>query len=225
MKSYFVFAVLFLALSMLACQDSKEGVKIVDHDLDFYRSVGEEIPMETSVAWREYYRQQQSEQGRLALVSNSLTSSQLTALRESVDEIVGIAFHYGIDESGVTHIIAIPVNESLRLWTNIPGRIYIDTNTGEIIDSSVANTWAEAYKVAFPNNIWFHFFGESTFEEIVSIPYFEDLEIAPAINILNLKPQLLLIVWENISATGGRVQTESSRSYDASYPCPPCGIQ
>jgi hypothetical protein len=227
MKSYFIFTALFVALSFLGCQDSKEDAKTVQHDLDFYKNVGEQIAFETGMQWREFYERKNSEQGRLSLSNFELSEAQLDALLGSVATLVGVAFHYGIDENGTTHIIAIAVDESLSLWTYIPGRLYIDTNTGNTITQNVASTWAESFKSENPSGIWFHFFGETTFEEIASISYFDTIEISPAINIFNLQPQMLLIVWNDLNLLGGRTSSEDRGGsvYDASYPCPPCGIQ
>jgi hypothetical protein len=226
MKSYLVFVALFIALSFLGCQDSKEDTKTVNHDLAFYRNVGERIAFETGMQWREFYEQKNSEQGRLSLSNFEMSAAQLDALLSSVTSLVGVAFHYGIDESGTTHIIAIPVDESLSLWTNIPGRLYVDTNTGNTITQSVASVWAENYKSENPSGIWFHFFGETTFDEITSIAYFDTMEISPAINIFNLRPQLLLIIWNDVNLLGGRTRRDDGGGtvYDASHPCPPCGI-
>jgi hypothetical protein len=224
MKSYIVFIAMYFALSLLACQDSKEELKNVNHELAFYRSIGEQIPLETALKWKDFYRDQNSSQGRLSLSNFNISATAVQALLQSVSSLVGVAFHYGIDDAGVTHIIAIPVDESLQLWTEVPGRIYVDSNTGDEISQAVASTWATRYKGDHPGSIWFHFFGEDIFAEINAISYFNTLEISPAINILTLKPQLLLIVWEEDVLPVGRTKDDSGTSFDASYPCPPCGI-
>lgn len=224
MRKYFPVIIMFLAVSFLACQDSRDDVKIENPDIAFYKTVGEEIPWETGEQWREFYERENSKQGRLPLSNFCLSSSQVNALMQSVDELVGIAFHYGIDENGVTHIIAIPVDDSLRLWNDIPGRIYIDTRTGQEISASIAGNWAENFKQANPNDIWFHFFGVNIFDEIASISYFNSLTIMPALSLLNLQPQLLLIIWNDILPVG-RTNQEQGKVYDASFPCPPCSIQ
>ncbi len=215
---------MFLALWLVACQDSKNDVKVADPDIAFYKTLGEEIPWETGLQWREFYEKENSKNGRLLLSSFSLTSAQVSSFMGSVTGLVGVAFHYGIDENGTTHIMAIPVDESLSLWNDVQGRIFIDTNTGNEISQSVASTWAQRYKDANQGNIWFHFFGESTFDEIASISYFDTLEITPALSLLNLQPQLLLIVWNDILPVG-RTSQEDGKVYDASFPCPPCSIQ
>jgi hypothetical protein len=179
----------------------------------------------------EYYRNKNNEEGRLGLglglFSYTVSATQVEALVQSVSGLTGVAFHYATDENGNQHILLIPVDTSLSLWSSIPGRIFIDANTGDAISQSVAQTWAQNYKDAHPFSIWFHFFGKDIFDEILVIPYFDTLDIEPAINILNLTPQLLLVVWNNdiLPLGNGRTMDEGGKIFDASNPCPPCGVQ
>ena len=223
MKSLFAFIFLFLAVSFLSCQDSRDDFK-TNSELDFYMTIGEEIPFQTGIDWIEFYKAQNNNNGRAnVLTGYSVSDSQLQALIGSVTGLVGIAFHYGTDSWGTKHIILIPVENSLTLWSSISGRLYVDANSGNQISQSTAQAWATNYKNAHPSGVWFHFFGADIFDEIQALPYFDSMDIEPGIDLLNLTPELLLIVW-NDGLLFGRTKDEDGRMYDASNPCPPCGI-
>jgi len=80
--------------------------------------------------------------------------------------------------------------------------------------------------MAYPDEVWFHFFGKDIFDEIAAIPYFTTLNIEPAINDQNSTPQLLLIIANEQTNTGGRTNSyDEAMVYDASSPCPPCAVE
>jgi hypothetical protein len=116
------------------------------------------------------------------------------------------------------------VDGSLSLWSAIPGRIFVDANTGMKISQDLAREWTQNYQNAHPGKIWFHFFGQNIFNEMMAIPFFSTLDIQPALNDLDLSHQLLLIIW-NTTILGGRTTREGTIVYDASNPCPPCPIE
>jgi hypothetical protein len=221
MKNAFGIVVGLVACSLLSCQDSKEELKATLPDISHLKTVGMKIPTEAAVSWIEAYNERNTT-ARLDGLLYSVNSVEMQALLSSVDDLVGVALQYGLDENGVKHVIAIPVDQTLSLWTPISGRIYIDANTSTEISQSTAHAWALDYQTAHPTSIWFHYFGRNIFDEIVSLPDFVSVDIVPALNVLNLTPQLLLIVGstENIL---GRTNTETS-VYDASYPCPKCAV-
>lgn len=224
MKSLIAFLSLFLAVSFLACQDTRDGVQTTGK-ADYYRTVGEQIPFETGIDWIENYRTANNGESRTGTSSGySVPASQLKELLASVSDVVGVAFHYGVDESGKTHIILVPVDPSLSLWTSIPGRIYVDANTGTAMSQSLAQTWTTSYENAHPSSIQFHFFGANIFDEIQAIPYFESIDVEQGIDLLNLTPELLLVVW-NTGLLSGRTAGEEATVYDASNPCPPCDVK
>ena len=225
MKSYIVPTTIYFSLLLLACQDTGEDLKNASADVAFYKTIGEEIPFETGMQWMEFYKDKNSEQGRVALATYTISASRVEQMLQSVSNPAGVAFHYGKDWLGVKHIIAIPVDESLSLWSSIPGRVFVDANTGNVISQSLANTWAQNYKNAHPTGIWFHFFGQDIMDEITAIPFFNSIDIEPAINILNLTPQMLLIVWNEDLNILGRTTEDEGRIFDASYPCPPCAVE
>lgn len=234
MRSYIIVITMYFTLLPLACQDTGEDLRNTPSDIVFYKSIGKQIPFETGMRWMEFYKKQNSHhegradnQGRtdIAAYTYAIPASQVEVMLQSVSGLTGVAFHYGIDELGTTHIMAIPVDESLRLWSSIPGRIFVDGNTGNEITQSVARAWAQNYQHANPVGVWFHFFGQNIFSEIIAIPYFNTLDIEPAINDLDLTPQLLLIIWNENAIANGRTTAEECVVYDASSPCPPCAVE
>jgi hypothetical protein len=225
MKNVYVFGAVFLMVSILGCQDTKDGSG--QPDIAYQKSIGTQISVETATRWMNTLDQKNGTQGREDGSPYSITASRLDQLRSSVDDLIGVVFHHAIDDAGLHHFIILPIDNSLSVWDQTPGRIYVDANTNEEINRSTAARWAEAYKQQHQNEIWFHFFGSNIFDEITAIPYFTTLQIEPALNDLTLAPQVLLIVEDEaqIANTGGRYQAESTVVYDASSPCPPCPIQ
>jgi hypothetical protein len=225
MKNLFALTTFLLALSFLGCQDSREVNNAVP-DLSFQKSIGTEISFETGMRWIEAHNKAHNiQRSRLIASPYAVSASQLHALRSSVSELVGIVFHHALDESGSHHFILTPIDESFRVWGGNSGRIYLDANTNSEISEELAEEWSGNYKEQHPDEIWFHFFGSDIFDEIAAISYFEILNIVPALNDVNLAPQVLLIIEsEEVESVDGRSQAET-RVYDASNPCPPCPVQ
>jgi|GEM_PF-2769454 len=214
----------FIVLSFFACQDTGEDAGNTPYDLAFYKSIGKEIPFDLGMRWLQAYEDRNAD-GRVQTAVFAIPELQLNTLLQSTPNLTGVAFHYGIDMLGITHIIAIPVDESLSIWSTIPGRVFIDTNTGLAISQSTANAWAQSYKAAYPSDIWFHYFGKNIFDEITSLSFLQSLDVSPAYNDTEQTPELLLIVWDN-SVTGvlGRKKNANASVYDASNACPPCSV-
>jgi hypothetical protein len=224
MKKLLFSAVFFLVLSLLGCQDSKEEANVLT-DISSVRKIGMQISVETANRWIDTYRNSKpSDQGRLLLSPYSITHESLSNALSSVPTLAGVAFHHAIDDSGVHHFIVMPVDATLSLWSESSSQLFLDANTNSLINRETAKSWTSAYEQANPDAIWFHFFGSNIFEEMDGISYFDNLDIVPALNDLNLTQQLLLIVSDNvISDIGGRVKTGTT-VYDASSPCPPCPV-
>jgi hypothetical protein len=227
MKNLFVFAAIFLGVSFFGCQDAKE--EIHNPDISFYKAIGTQIPFETGMRWMKAYYEKPLASGKLDLLGlldltpYTVSSENLQLASESVDNLVGIGFQHAIDDNGVHHFILIPFDESLGVWTNIAGRIYIDSNTDSPISQETAHAWALRYQGLHPNEIWFHFFGSDIFADMQTLSFFSEFEIEPALNDLNLTPQLLLLVEDNLlGSITGRLNSQSTMTYDASSPCPPC---
>jgi hypothetical protein len=225
MKTFFVIIVMYVGLAILACQDTHDDLDNRLAEENAYKAVGKEIPFETGIRWMELYKNKNSQTGRSNLLASyAISASETQSMLNSVTGVVGVAFHYGLDMLGQKHIIVIPVDPTLQLWTDIPSRLYVDSNTGNAVSRSTAQDWAQRYKNLHPSDIWFHFFGKNIFDEIATIPYFDSIDIEPAIDDLTLTPQLLLIIWNN-QLTTGRSNSEEATIYDASNPCPPCNVQ
>lgn len=225
-KKSIVVTMTVLVGAFVSCHEPQEELNSMNSEKEFYKTIGEEIPFETGMEWIEYYQRHKASSGRTELEEDYLVSStRMNELLASTADLVGVAFHYGSDASGVKHIILIPVDGTLSLWSSIPGRIFVDANSGEQIDQNTANTWATNYKNAHPSDVWFHFFGKYIFDDMTSLPYFTSVDIEQGINTLELTPELLLIVWNEDLNLLGRTSAQSSTVYDASNACPPCAVQ
>ena len=216
---------LFLTLVLLGCQDAKDTPSPLS-EKDHYKLIGEEIPFETAMAWLDFHEKSRAAQGRTEEVADfGVSKEKIQAVIASTADLTGIAFHYGIDSVGVKHIFLIPVDGSLSVWSTSPGRIIIDANTGNEIDESTASAWANNYKAAHPDELWFHFFGKNIFDDMLALPGFSNMDIEQATNDVALTPELLLIIWEDEAlASGGRTELLFAIVYDASNACPPCAV-
>jgi hypothetical protein len=231
MKNVLGITALFLSMSILSCQDSNDVVKSPSDEVTKYRTVGMKIPTEVGARWIAAYNRKNSISGRGQGVAYSVDAAQLEASLASVNDLVGVAFHYAEDDLGNTHIIMIPIDPTMSIWTEIPGRVFVDTNTGNPISQGEANSWANRYKRNNPGMIWFHYFGRNVFDEILIIANLASMDIVPALDDLDLSPELLLVIGntesllENLigGLLGGRTETTTT-VYDASYPCPKCSV-
>jgi hypothetical protein len=222
----------FLAVLSIACQDTKEDLKGPLSQTEFHKTIGEEIPFETGMEWIEYYKWREYNKnkslypGRIqTFPSYNVSAAELDRSLQSTTALTGVALHHGLDEFGVQHILLLPVDESLTLWSSDAERVILDANTGEQISHEQAYMWAENFKKENPQSVWFHFFGRNVFDDMNAIPYFYSLNIEPAINVLDLTPQLLLVVWNEDSNSGGRMSSPYATVYDASNACPPCAVR
>ncbi|HEX8040504.1 MAG TPA: hypothetical protein VF490_15200 [Chryseosolibacter sp.] len=224
MKGSIVLTILCLGFCLVSCQESREDAKTPSVK-DFYKTIGEEIPFETGMEWIDNYQKKMST-GRTEILYNYYVSaSEMRAVLGCTSDLVGVAFHWGTDALGMTHIILIPVDGSMSLWTPVSGRVFVDANTNTEISQQVASTWAAAYKNAHPNDVWFHFFGKYIFDDMTALPYFNSVDIEPGINSVDLTPQMLLVVWDESLNLLGRTNSQSATVYDASNACPPCAVQ
>lgn len=225
MKHTNLTSALFLTFALLSCQDTQDVPSPLS-EKDHYKLIGEEIPFETAMAWMDFHEKSRAAQGRTEEAADfSVSKEKMQALIASTTDLTGVAFHYGIDSLGETHILLIPVDASLSVWSTSPGRIIIDANTGEPIDESLASAWADNYKAAHPDELWFHFFGKNIFDDMLALPNFKNMDIEPATHDVELTPELLLIIWEDEAiASEGRTELLFAIVYDASNACPPCAV-
>ena len=224
MKRFIVVSALCVTFAFLGCQETKEDEKIPLAEKDLYKKIGEEIPFETGMEWIALYQGKNNAQGRTESDSGyHVPSAEMNQLLESVSDLTGVAFHYGIDEAGQNHIIVIPVDGSLDVWSSTGNKFVVDANTGTQISEEVALSWSNNFKQANPASIWFHFFGKDVFDEMRALPYYNNISIERAISSLDLTPQLLLVVWnEEQVSSSGRTQALFGSVYDASNAGPPC---
>jgi hypothetical protein len=221
MKAFVTLASLFIAAVILSCQDSKEIAPDANQNIGFYKNIGAQISVETANRWIDAY-QKLNNDGRIDLFPYTISKDLIESALESVTDPVGVAFHHGIDDEGEHHFIAIPVDGALSVWSDTPGKIYVDANNDEVISWEVARSWASAYEEQNPNQVWFHFFGVNIFNEMSTLSYFRKVDVVPALNDLDLTPQVLLIVRNINSLSNGRGLDGGSTVYDMSSPCPPC---
>ena len=224
MKRFIIVSALCVTFAFLGCQETKEDERIPISEKDLYKKIGEEIPFETGMEWIALYQGKNNAQGRSESDSSyNVPSAEMNQLLQSVSDLTGVAFHYGIDEQGTNHIIVIPVDGSLDVWSSAGNKFIVDANTGTTISEELALSWANNFKEANPASIWFHFFGKDIFDEMRALPYYHNITIERAISSLDLTPQLLLVVWnEEQVSSSGRTQLVFGSVYDASNACPPC---
>jgi hypothetical protein len=218
MKKLVYFSVAFFALSFLACQDDRDEVKNTA-DVSYFRNAGMQIPTETGYRWMDLYRTKQHLSGRVKPSGYALSKEHLAELSNSVDELVAVAFHHAVDDAGQHHFLIIPLDETLKLWSN--DKAVFDANENVVITADVAHEWTQNYQNANPDGIWFHVFGKHVVDEISAIPFFEYIQIEPAINDANLLPQVLLIVNDlSLDASSGGREQAQAFVFDGSVLCP-----
>jgi hypothetical protein len=224
MKNLHTFFIVATLTVVFGCQETKDAA-VAKRDLTYYKNVGHQITVETGQRWIDTYNEANGiESGRLTLSPYAIDADHLEEAVASVPDLLGVGFHHAIDDNGVHHFIIIPVTTSFDLWSSVPERIYLDANNDAEISRTEAREWAQRYEAAHPNEVWYHFFGKTIFEQIPTIPFFETLNIVPALNDLDLSPQLLLIILNDGNLLGGRMKGDGSVVYDASSPCPPCPV-
>lgn len=224
MKKLVYFSVALFAISILACQDGKEEAKNIA-DLSFYRNIGKQIPTQTGYRWMDVYRTKLNLAGREKPSGYALSKDNLAEIFSSVDQLVGVAFQHALDEAGEHHILIVPIDETLQIWSH--NKTVIDSNTDGVVSYEDARQWAKNYQTAYPDVIWYHFFGKHVFDEMSTIPFFEYIQIEPAISDVNFTPQVLLIVNDlNSDVSSGRSEWAEAVVYDMSSACPPqCSLE
>ncbi|HEU5292621.1 MAG TPA: hypothetical protein VFU05_18360 [Cyclobacteriaceae bacterium] len=197
----------------LSCQNEIHQTKKDNLSLIFNSGVGEPISAGIAARWIERYNKQSaaSRNGQ----TYSVTQTHLEAMMRSTSGLVGFTFHHALDNSGEHHILIIPIDNTLRLWTSSSQRVLLDTNIDTEIDLNTARNWIDNYTATNPNSIRYHFFGADIFQQIVQSPGFRIEEGTSD----ELIPQLLLIVQSNAeNSSNGR--TNSEDAFDASARCP-----
>jgi hypothetical protein len=218
MKKSMYFVLAFFAISILACQDGKDEAKSVP-DLSYFLNVGKQIPTETGYRWMDVYRSRLKLAGRENSLGYSLSKENLALLSGSVESLIGVVFHNATDAAGQHHILIIPIDESLQVWSQ--DKTIIDANTDAPIAFEDARAWARNFQNESSGAIWYHFFGKHVFDELNALDFFEYIQIEPAISDINLSAQILLIVNDvSVNTSSGRSEYEATVVYDMSNPCP-----
>lgn len=225
MKKSLYFVVTFFAISILACQDGKDEVKKSVPDLSYFVNVGKQIPTETGYRWMSAYRSKFKLDGRENSLGYSLSKDNLAAITASVDNLVGVVFHNATDAAGEHHILVIPIDEQLQVWSE--NKTIIDSKTDAPIALAEAREWARNYQNQNEGAIWYHFFGKHVFDELNALEFFEYIQIEPAINDRDLSAQILLIANDpSVDVSGGRSEFADAVVYDMSASCPTdCNLQ
>lgn len=212
MKKLITAIVIILLLNQ--CHDS--GMTSENSDARFNKEIGEEISIETARRWIQNQKNTNAREEQF-----SVSPDALRAAMDAVQNKLGVVLHHALDENGGHHVLIVPVKEDLMLWSN--GSV-LDASTGQLVDATTANIWAEAYKQTNPTGAWSHFFGVLIFEEILSKTNFSEMDIVPAQNDEG-KPQLLLFVWSGDGMANGRQAGDDLKVYDMSAVCPPtCNV-
>ena len=203
-----------LFILFLSCQNDLQAPEDNVTSTIFHAGVGEPIPVSTATRWIEQYDKQL--EGSRNAQTYVVTKPNLEAIMQSTADLIGFTFHHALDHLGEHHILIIPIDNTLSLWTSSSQRIALDANTNTEIDIDVAHDWTDRYAAANPGGIRYHFFGADIFSQIVQSPEFR---IEEAINDEQV-PQLLLIVPGGSESSGtGRINSEDE-VYDASVRCP-----
>lgn len=218
MKKTLYFAVALFSMSILACQDGKEEAKNIA-DLSYYRNIGKQIPTQTGYRWMDVYRAENHLAGREKPSGYALSKENLASLSGSVENLIGIVFHHATDDAGTHHFLLIPIDESLQIWS--PDKQIIDANTDAAISYEEARQWSKNYQASNDGGILYHFFGKGVFDDLSAIPFFEYIQIEPAISDVNFTAQVLLIVNDlSVDVSSGRSEYLEAVIYDMSIKCP-----
>lgn len=202
--------------AIVSCQDSDEK-NVISEKLD--ASVGEKIPYATAVRWLGNLEKQNTE-GRANVGAQSVSKQNLDKLLMSQPDLIGLAFHYGIDDAGLQHVLVIPVGQSKKLWTGETQALILDAKSDQIISEETGSIWAERFQQQNKDDIWFHFFGKNIFNQVGKYETFSLKQASNDDGVL----QLLLFAYQKESANGRTADDDTPIVIDMSNPCPPCTI-
>lgn len=204
-----------LSSTLLGCQDPEAATE----PRSLSEDVGERIPLDVAERWISVHREGSSVG---AEASFGATAPQLAVVLGAVPDRRGVALHHALDDDGEHHVLLMAVDQDARPWSS--PTLVLDTNTGATVDYDTACAWAERYEDENPEQVWYHFFGRRIIDGIVGDPRFDFLDIEPAVNDLG-EPQLVLMAWSEDGGGEERSRDGDPVPYDASNPCPPCGVE
>lgn len=213
-----IVGLVLITLLLWTCQDAAEkGLKETSLSENFNETVGERIPVEVAERWLENYNKSHNQRTKDNSIIYGVSPAQLNMILKS--NPVGIVLHHALDEAGIHHIIVIPIDRTMRLWSSSTRTLLVDSKMNKTINQDLAQTWIKNYQNTNPNSVRSHFFGVNIFTEIAGNPKFSNLEIKQATNDKGM-PQLLLLAWSNTGSSSGKLTAEEPSVYDASGPCP-----
>jgi hypothetical protein len=208
---------------LIACSDSSVNVKSENQSSKkaFDRTVGAVIDREVGLKWiTRFTTMKISAKDEASYFF--VTQSNLQKLLGSSNNVEGLTFHHAIDDSGNYHIIVIPVDSGLRIWTSsLSNRIFIDANSNSIIDLEDARKWIERYQQENPLNAfskYFHFWGTDIFLEIIKS---KDFEVKRAVDD-DGKSTMVLLTYPGDNNARARSLSSAVTIYDMNRGCPPC---
>jgi hypothetical protein len=222
MKNLIITMISVLMLS--GCSQEVNENTLTERQNKIDRTTGEQIPLQVADRWIQAYNSQYENSGRVANTNHyAISAAEIQSLANP--NLFGIAFHHALDNNGIHHILAIGIDETKHLWSTVNNRPCIDANNNTLIERSIAKEWTENYKASHPSEVWYHFFGQDTFNEMKNIAFFKEVEIVPALNDEQV-PQLLLVIEDLDSRESSRMMDtdnpESIIVYDKGGVCPPC---
>jgi hypothetical protein len=209
---------LWFVLTLSACQDTVTNPETQKQNSILDKTVGEQIPTDVANRWIALYEKKNSS-GRTHEFQCTVAAQHFNEILSSIP-LLGLAFHYAIDDSGDFHVLILAVSEDKKLWSSDASRICIDANTNSVIAESVAREWTQNFKETTPNAVWYHFFGSDILNEMRKVSGFNEFEIIPALNDEGIK-QLLLVINRDSDFVSGRILSESI-VFDKGGLCPPC---
>ncbi len=210
---------ILIFMVILSCQQPSDEANQPAASSIFTKDVGDQIPASLGLRWIAEHQRQLT--GARDAQVYKVTQANLEAMMQSTSNLVGFTFHHALDDAGKHHVIIIPMDDLLHIWTSPSQRIVIDANTDTEVSMTTAREWIENYRKARPQAIRYHFFGADVFQEIVQR---EGFEIREAINDQQI-PQLLVVVQVTTEAADGRVSTEE-QMFDITLACPKdCAIE
>jgi hypothetical protein len=213
-----ILSAISLILLLCACSDSNQNLETKKHNSVLDKTVGERIPTDVANKWIDSFRDNIGS-GRQQNFQYAVSAQPLDQILTSIP-LMGLAFHYALDDAGTLHVLILAVSEDEKLWSLNSNRICIDANTNSLIDEALAKTWTQNFKDKHPDEIWYHFFGWNVLNEMKTVSWFQEFRIVPALNDEGIQ-QLLLVISRDSDTDDGRV-LEESIVYDKGGLCPPC---
>jgi hypothetical protein len=212
-KSSIVF---LFGLLLLQCHEPND--KAVNSSSTLDKNVGEQISNVTADRWIKRFEDGRSSARQKEDPTFSITSNSLAAILGQ-SNLQGITFHNAIDpNTSEHHIIVIPLITGRRLFD--PAVTAIDANSSSSLDLNTALSWIQHYRTINPDGTRYFFFGSAIFEEMLSNPLLDRVEMVRSINDDNVIQLVLLAHNASEVDPSGRTLNNNTVAYDMSALCP-----